>query len=285
MKETRVYKQTDNCSIHADIYYQGAGTPVILYMHSGGLILGSRTAYPAEQIEYFTNAGFSLVNIDYRLAPETNFESIIEDVRDAMEWLRTTARQWYDFDVEKLAVMGGSAGGYLSLLTGTMDVKPKAIVSFYGYGDIVGEWYTKPSEFYRRRPLFTREDAVESLDHKEVSVGEARRFIFYLYCRQQGVWIQEVTGWKPEDERLLQYCPVRHVDENYPPTLLLHGDQDTDVPYEQSVLMYEKLKEKGVDTELVTIKDADHIFDKNFQDEQVQAAFRKVVDFLHTHLK
>lgn len=106
MKETRIYKQVNNCSIYADIYYQGANSPIILYIHGGALIFGSRDWLPSEQIDFFTRSGFSVVNIDYRLAPETEFECIIEDIKDAMDWVRTKATEWYDFDIENMAVMG-----------------------------------------------------------------------------------------------------------------------------------------------------------------------------------
>jgi len=63
MKETRIYKQINNCSISADIYYTGSNSPIIMYIHYGALIFGTREWLPMEQIECFTNAGFSLVNI------------------------------------------------------------------------------------------------------------------------------------------------------------------------------------------------------------------------------
>jgi acetyl esterase/lipase len=287
MKDTRVYKQTKNCSISADIYYQGADSPVIIYIHGGALIFGTKTMLPLEQIDYFTRAGFSLVNIDYRLAPETEFEFIIEDIRDAIEWVRTKSIEWYDYDINKIAVMGSSAGGYLSLLTGTMDIKPKAIVSFYGYGDILGDWYAQPSEFYCKKPMITRSKALESIGNKELTNGvEEERFDFYLYCRQQGVWVQEVTRIDPDKDRyqLMKYNPINHITEDYPPTLLVHGDQDTDVPYEQSVIMHEKLQETGGYSKLITIEGADHVFDHHFSDPAVQRAFKNVVDILRTHL-
>ncbi|WP_018758351.1 alpha/beta hydrolase [Paenibacillus terrigena] len=286
MKETRVYKQANNCSISADIYYQGADSPVIIYIHGGALIFGTRTWLPFEQIEYFTSSGFSIVNIDYRLAPETEFEFIIEDIRDAIEWVRTKAIEWYDFDINNIAVMGSSAGGYLSLLTGTMDVKPQAIVSFYGYGDILGDWYSQPSEFYCKKPMINRTMASESIGNIEVTTGVWERFDFYLYCRQQGVWVQEVTRFNrnKDSDNLIKYNPINNISEDYPPTLFLHGDQDTDVPYEQSVLIYEKLKEKGVYSKLITIEGADHVFDHNFNDPTIQRAFMNVVEFLRTHL-
>ncbi|MUG86496.1 alpha/beta hydrolase fold domain-containing protein [Paenibacillus timonensis] len=286
MKETRIYKQIDNCSISADIYYQGTDTPVILYIHSGALIFGTREWLPTAQIEYLTNAGFSLVNIDYRLAPETKFEIIIEDIRDAIEWVRTKAIEWYDFDIDNIAVMGSSAGGYLSLLTGTMDYKPKAIISFYGYGDILGTWYTEPSEYYCKKPMISRSKAIENIGFEETTDGKWDRIDFYYYCRQQGVWVQEVTKMDPNYDlnKLMQYNPINNISNDYPPTLFLHGDQDTDVPYEQSVKMYEKLKEIGIETKLITIEGADHVFDHDFEDPKVQGAFIEVVDFLKTHL-
>ncbi|WP_152393104.1 alpha/beta hydrolase [Paenibacillus guangzhouensis] len=286
MKETRVYKQVGHCSINADIYYQGPDSPIILYIHGGALIFGTREWLPLEQIEFFTRAGFSMVNIDYRLAPETGFECIIEDIRDAVDWIRTKSTAWYDFDVENIAIMGSSAGGYLSLLAGAMGITPKAIVSFYGYGDILGEWYAQPSEYYCKKPMINRESALKHIGDKEITTGNWDRFDFYLYCRQQGVWIQEITRMDRTNDfsRLMEFNPIHHVTTDYPPTILLHGDQDTDVPYEQSLLMYEKLKEKGVDTKLITMEGADHVFDHQFEDPTVQRAFNEILEFLKTYM-
>jgi len=286
MKETRMYKQVNNCSIFADIYYQGANSPIILYIHGGALIFGTREWLPSEQIEFFTRSGFSLINIDYRLAPETEFEFIIEDIRDAIDWVRTKSTEWYDFDIDNIAVMGSSAGGYLSLLAGTMDTKPKAIVSFYGYGDILGEWYALPSEFYCKKRMVNRGTAIEHIGDEEVTTGNGERFDFYIYCRQQGVWIQEITRMDRINDlyKLTKFNPINNVSIDYPPTLFLHGDQDTDVPYEQSLIMHEKLKGKGVYSRLITIEGADHVFDHNFKDPTVQRAFNDILEFLKTYL-
>ncbi|SYX82939.1 alpha/beta hydrolase [Paenibacillus alvei] len=286
MKDTKIYKEVNSCSISADIYYQGRNSPVILYIHGGALIFGARSWLPTDQIEYFRRSGFSIVNIDYRLAPETGFEEIIEDIRDAINWVRTKAIEWYDFDVSNIAVMGSSAGGYLSLLIGTMDIRPKVIVSLYGYGDILGEWLSKPSEYYCQKPTINKETACQHVGDREVTNGQWERFNYYLYCRQHGVWLKEVTGINNEQDhnKLIQYNPINNITVEFPPTIFLHGDQDTDVPYEQSVLMHKKLKEKGVATKLISIKGADHVFDQNFCDLQVQSAFENVIDFLRTYL-
>ncbi|QHT61944.1 alpha/beta hydrolase [Paenibacillus lycopersici] len=286
-KETRAYKQLDGGgSILADIYDQGAGSPVIVYIHGGALIFGTRAWLPKEQIDRYAAAGFSIVNIDYRLAPETKLESIVQDIRDALHWVRTTAPRRHGFDPERMAIVGSSAGGYLGLLAGTWELKPKAIVSFYGYGDIKGDWYTQPSAFYCSRPTVSRTEAFSHAGESERTEGAFERFPFYLYCRQQGTWVREVSGLDPllHERAVGAYNPVELLTPDYPPTLLLHGDQDTDVPYEQSVLMYKRLKEQGVPAKLITIEDADHAFDNRFEAPAVQQAFDTVIDFLRQHV-
>ncbi|QHW34286.1 alpha/beta hydrolase [Paenibacillus rhizovicinus] len=286
-KETRTYKQLSQGAIQADIYYEGSGSPVIVYIHGGALIFGTRAWLPAEQIERYTSAGFSVVNIDYRLAPETKLQDIVQDIQDALAWVRTTALQWYDFDVERLAVIGSSAGGYLSLLSGTWTSKPKAIVSFYGYGDIKGDWYTRPSAFYCSRPTVSRDEAFSHTGDRELTDGPFDRFPFYLYCRQQGTWVREVSGMDPllRGHAVSAFNPVELITPAYPPALLLHGDQDTDVPCEQSVQMYERLLVKGIPAKLVTIEGAEHAFDNQFDQPVVQQAFDAVIDFLKLHLQ
>ncbi len=284
--ESMVYKETEHSSIYADIYDHGSQTPVIVYIHSGALIFGTRKWLPIEQVEIFKNAGFSVISIDYRLAPETKFELIIEDIEDALYWIRNTASKMYDFNTDKLAMIGSSAGAYLSLLSGTMAFRPDVIVSFYGYGDILGKWYSEPSEFYCKRPIVKLEEAERSLSNCEVSEGSWDRFQYYLWCRQQGTWGEAVTGRDRDVDRefLRKYNPIDNISKDFPPTLLLHGDMDTDVPYEQSMMMYEALRQAGIQTELVTIHGADHVFDHNLNDPQVNRAFETTVRFLAEHL-
>jgi dipeptidyl aminopeptidase/acylaminoacyl peptidase len=115
-----------------------------------------------------------------------------------------------------------------------------------------------------------------------------RRWRFYLYCRQQGLWPQEVTGHHPlqEPDWFAAYCPVQNVTPDYPPTLLLHGDQDTDVPYKQSVLMAAALQSQGVEHDLLTVPGGPHGFDHaGMSDPQVAQAFDRVIAFLDQHTK
>lgn len=79
--QTRTYKTTADLELQLDIY--GADTtdnspkPVIVWIHGGALIMGSRKWIVPEQLQGYTNAGFVLVSIDYRLAPETKLPAIV----------------------------------------------------------------------------------------------------------------------------------------------------------------------------------------------------------------
>jgi len=109
---------------------------------------------------------------------------------------------------------------------------------------------------------------------------------YYQYLRQNGLWTREVTGFDPEKDRakLDPYCPVRNVTADYPPTILIHGTEDTDVPYELSAAMDKELTRKKVKHELITVKGAGHGLsggDKKLIDE----ANDKAEAFIRQYLK
>ncbi|WP_047984223.1 alpha/beta hydrolase [Ornithinibacillus californiensis] len=288
MKTTIVYKSVENCNVKGDFHPTNKpNSPVIVYIHGGGLIWGSRTDIPEKQIEYFNQAGFNVFTIDYRLAPETKVNEIKKDIEDALKWLEEQGNEQFNIDKSKIAVMGSSAGGYLALLTGLLPRKPRAIVSLYGYGDITGDWYLKPSAYFLQKPKVPKDLAYKLLSSQPLSEGPIeRRYAIYLYCRQQGAWLQEATGLNPymQKNEIQSLCPFYQAGTDYPPTLLLHGDSDTDVPYEESVKMNEKLKENSVESELITIKGGDHVFDEHWEDPIVQKAFEDIVAFLKDKL-
>jgi acetyl esterase/lipase len=272
---TVVYKRTGECEIKADVFGGpgGGSKPVAVWIHGGALIMGTRKLPPnARVLRALLEAGFAVVSIDYRLAPETKLPGIIEDVQDAFRWIRANASA-LRIQPDRLAVCGSSAGGYLTLMTGfCVTPRPKALVSYWGYGDIVGPWYSRPDPFYLRQPEVARADALSAVGSAPISEPPANsaRGRFYLYCRQQGRWPREVAGHDPdtEDRWFAQYCPIRNVTRAYPPTMLVHGTADTDVPYEQSKLMASRLREAGVEHRFVTVPDGAHGIGNISVDEQ-----------------
>jgi acetyl esterase/lipase len=286
VRQTYVYKTVGDCRIHADVFRPAdkQARPVILWLHGGALIWGSRTRIRPEQLARYVREGFVVVAIDYRLAPETQLPAILDDLKDAYEWIRTRGPTLFQADPDRIIVVGHSAGGYLALMAGSiLSPPPRALVSFYGYGDIGGAWCNQPDAYYSRQPAVSKEAAGEAIG--SVVLSEAlheKRWPFYLYCRQQGRWVQEVVGGQAAIER---FCPIRHVTGAFPPTLLLHGNQDTDVPYDQSVRMAEELQRKGVPCELVTLTERGHAFDSlgdGMKDPPVADAFERVIRFVKT---
>ena len=78
--------------------------------------------------------------------------------------------------------------------------------------------------------------------------------------------------------------PVKNVTTDYPPTLLIHGDQDTDVPHEQSVQMAAEFKKHGVSHELITVRGAEHGL-AGGEPPAVEAAYRAAAGFLKKQLE
>jgi acetyl esterase/lipase len=301
-KATYTYKRVGDCDIKVDVYRSPGKDvrPVIVWIHGGALIFGDRGRVRPDQLQRYLQAGYVVVSIDYRLAPETKLPDILEDLRDAYSWVREKGPELFSINSDRIALVGNSAGGYLTLMAGfSVTPRPKALVSFYGYGDISGAWTIRPDPHYLTLERVTKEDAYKVVGGKVLSESPLfPRVMFYNYTRQNGLWAREVAALDPdkEPEKLEPYSPIRHVTNAYPPTLLLHGDKDTDVPFEESARMAAALKEVGVPHQLIRMHNYDHLFDVfptgwtpdaeplGLKDPKVAAAYDDVVAFLRKHI-
>jgi acetyl esterase/lipase len=290
--ETYTYKRAGGVAIEADVYAPAATSPrpVVVWLHGGALINGNRAYVPEWLRDACATEGLVLLSADYRLAPETKIPHILDDVGDLFRWVREAGPRLLDADPRRVAVVGESAGGYLTLATGfRVDPRPVALVSLYGYGDLIGAWYTSPSPHACHHQLrLTAGEAARlaagppiSDDRRRAGDGHA----FYQYCRQHGRWPFEVSGWDPvrDAERFRALMPIANVSSDFPPTLLIHGDLDTDVPVEESERMARALRECGVDHRLLTLARAEHGLD-GAGEREVVAAFGEATSFLRRHL-
>ena len=292
-KTTYTYKTVKQLEIQADVYRHTdtAKRPVIVWLHGGALIMGSRSGVPMQLRTLAQEQGFVLVSLGYRLAPETQLPEIIEDLKDGLDWVRESGPQLFKADCSRFVVAGASAGGYLALMSGIVsNPRPTAIVSFWGFGDVDGDWTTKPSEAYRKGKLIDRDAAWSGVGGQALTSANKEngrgRATFFLYLKQTGRWVNAVSGLDPkvDREKLTPFCPIRNLSATYPPTLMLHGTADNDVPVEQSITMAARLKQLGVSNELITIEGGGHSLwggDRKL----IEQAFARSMEYIREHLE
>jgi acetyl esterase/lipase len=293
VKRTYTYKQVNGLDIKADVYRSdNAKTqPVVVWIHGGALIMGHREGVDRRLKDAMLESGFILVSIDYRLAPETQLAEIIADVEDALRWIRERGPELFHADPQRIAVAGGSAGGYLTLTSGfRVQPRPTVLVAFWGYGDLVGPWYSEPSPHPRHhQSQLSRDDAYRQVSGPPVSDARDRKGdggAFYQFCRQQGSWPKAVSGWDPhsQPEKFYPYMAIKNIGKDYPPTLLIHGESDTDVPHEQSVLVARKLKQHGVEHRLISLANGEHGL-AGAAPNEIDAAYDAAFAFIRQHLE
>lgn len=133
--------------------------PVVVFLHSGGWIGGSRTNVPPMVLR-FVELGYAVASVDYRLAPDHAWPAPLEDVKRSIHWLRTDDLALTHIDPARMVLYGTSAGGHLAAMAATTpgrfepadldtdDVTDAiaAIVSVVGPTDLT-TFYTTPHEW------------------------------------------------------------------------------------------------------------------------------------------
>jgi len=193
--------------------------PGLIFIHGGGWTSGDRNDYKYYTVR-FAKRGYVVATISYRFAQEAGFPGCVEDTKCAVRWMRANAAE-LKVDPDKIAVIGGSAGGYLALMAGYTADRPElegqggwpgvsskvaAVVDLYGPVDLT-------VDYAREHPTIT------------------------------GFLKKSYTG-NPELYTLAS--PIAHVTPNSPPTLIFQGSIDHLVPVKQSDALALKLIENGV---------------------------------------
>jgi acetyl esterase/lipase len=110
--------------------------PVVMWVHGGGWKNGSKDRCPGV---WLVPKGFAVASINYRLIP-AQWPAQMEDCRAAVRWLRAHQSE-YGIDASRMAVWGGSAGGHLAALMGTLPATPdervQAVIDWYGPADLL----------------------------------------------------------------------------------------------------------------------------------------------------
>lgn len=200
-------------------------SPAIINIHGGGWSGGTKDTQSG--FSTYFKAGFAVANIAYRLSGQATAPAAIEDTRCALIYLIKNAKA-LNIDVNKIVIMGGSAGGHLALMGGLLandsrfdtnclgvkNIKVAAIIDKYGIVDVGDKRYGK----FRS--------------------GSEKK------------WLGEKVG----DQAFIEsVSPIYQVKKDSPPVFIVHGDADPTVPIQQSLDLKKKLDELGVRNEFMTV--------------------------------
>jgi len=210
-----------------------------IVVHGGGFDQGTKRSYVGPLLEVLTKNGFAWFSIDYREAPNSRFPVPVEDVNAAIRWVRKNAAE-YHVDPAKLALIGESAGAYLSTYAATHETpetKVAAVVDMYGPVD-----YEEMAKLRRDHP--ERFDMASANRHLANGGGIA----FF------GVSKLDDAGLA----HLREISPANAVHKGMAPFLMIHGTADEQVAYELSPAMCNAMKKMGDKCDLISVQDGRH---------------------------
>lgn len=220
--ETLVVGHADDRELKADLYRPPEPNGAgLVLIHGGSYVRGDRAQLRGYGI-FLGRLGYTSLACDYRLAGEAQWPAQIDDVHAALGFLHDRGPA-LGLDAGKIALLGNSAGGQLALLAAGLRVRPvAAAIALYAATDFLG-----PGARARGAP-------------------EAMSFL---------------VGADTSEARLVAISPVTYAGVDFPPTLLITGNQDEEVDWRDSHAMYLRLADAGAPCELHIFDGAGHAFD------------------------
>ncbi|BCL36818.1 alpha/beta hydrolase [Nostoc sp. MS1] len=245
----------DGVPLHLNIYRppQPGKYPGIIIIHGGGWQTGSPETN-ADFSRYMATQGYTVFAITYRYAPAYKFPAQLDDVRSALTFIQQHATE-YETDVNRIALLGRSAGGQLAMLAAYQQnpLPVRAVISYYGPSNLAKGYREPPTP----DPLNVR------------SVLEA------------------FLGGTPDQvpEQYTKASPINYVNRPLPPTLLIHGSRDHITSIKFPRMLLQSLQAAGNQAILLEIPWAEHAFDYIFNGPSNQLALYHTERFLAWALK
>lgn len=256
------YAHVEARTLHLDLYIpEHPPSPfLIVWVHGGAWRSGSKEDVPMA----FSEAGFATASIEYRLSGEARFPAQIHDIKAAIRFLRANASE-YGYRGEHIAIAGSSAGGHLVALVGTTNGHAELEGTLGDYRDTSSD-VQAVIDYYGPTNFMT-------ILHQSTPHG--------LEVRVPA--LELLLGDRPEAVPTLASLasPTAHVDAGDPPLLIFHGDQDPQVPINQSHELHGAYKQYGLDVTFEVIHGAGHGGGVFFDEKHHNQA----LDFLKRTLK
>ncbi len=215
-----------------DVYLPGGewknNRPAVLFIHGGGFKGGDKAEFRSASVcADLARAGYVAVSCNYILSTKEKpgvWPQNIADCREAVRWMRKNAQD-LGIDPQRIAVAGGSAGGYLALMVGLTEEKP------------------------------------ELGGNPNATISSKVSAVIDMYgvtsCRKHGQ--ETLVNAGPDADKI--FSPINHVTVKSVPVLILHGNADKTVDIKESKNLEEALIKNKVDYNFVEVEEGEHTFD------------------------
>lgn len=222
---------------------------------------------------YLAERNFVVASINYRTVPNARFPQPIEDVKSAIRFLKANSAK-FGIDAEKIFVIGDSAGGYLTAFAAVTNgdkifnvgenleqsSKITAAVDLYGISDLTQIAANFPEDV---QPLYDSAGSIAALFVNGIPAFGGV---------DGGIKAHPLAAEKAN--------PINYITKNSAPMLLMHGTADNVVSPAQTDLLFQALKNHGVEAERYLIPDANHADEYWQQDEVLEL----ITEFLTRHI-
>jgi acetyl esterase/lipase len=215
--------------------------PVIAHIHGGAWSGGSREGGHGRLAPYVASGDYAAVAIGYRLSGEAIWPAQIYDCKAAIRWIRANAKK-YNLDSDKIGVVGESAGGHLVALIGTSG-GVEALEGELGPHKGVSSKVQCVVDQYGPSDLPAMQEFPSSLNHEAASSPEGKLIGGSINAKK---------------DIAIAASPITYVSADDPPFLIIHGNKDNVVPFNQSERFYAALKKAKVECYFVTIDGGGH---------------------------
>lgn len=257
-------------------------SPVLLYLHGGAWIRGSKTAINFNRFNGAVNTlrekGYTIVAADYSLAGKTKqvFPESIYDVYDAIEWIKDNSSK-YNLDTTNLGLLGESAGAHIAMMAAfpAKTLQPEKykktdfnyLIDVYGPNDL--------TDVYHGKALETIDATLRKVSKIFGSEFNIKEYVFGFDPSKDSVRTNEL---------LQKFSPINIIAEDKIPVLIIHGNADQIVPVKQSITLQQKMDDLKIPNELHVLDSVDHNFRKANQ-SQLDSVQVWISDFAVSHYK
>jgi alpha-L-fucosidase 2 len=230
-----VYGVADGQQLTMDYYApKGPGPhPIAIIVHGGGYQRGtSKSGSEAYCADFLAPAGYAVFSINYRLAPKYPYPYMVYDVERSIRFLRHNAARW-DALPNRIALIGGSAGGFLSNMVGLLNL---------------------PGDPSAADPVDRESAQVQAV----VTLFAQSSFATVPLNVDVHALLDPLIKEKGEAEALKEASPITYVAKGDPPFLQILGDKDEYIPFSEGTNLDAALRKVGVRSEIIRIPGGMH---------------------------